>query len=91
MKTITKLTLIGITTALLATGGAFANDSEWATFQSGNAMVTYHRPAQNEATVALHAYGKGIGRANRKAQDSALRVAHFPTTQGAASYFAPAE
>jgi hypothetical protein len=91
MKTITQLTLIGLTTALLATGGAFANDSEWATFQSGNARVTYRRPAHNEATVALHAHGQGIGRAIAKAKDGELRFEHFPTTQGAVSYFAPAE
>ena len=91
MKTIIKLTIIGITTALLATGGAFANDSGWATFESGNAMATYRRPAQNEATVALHAHGKGIGRTNGKAKNGELRLETFPTTQGSVSYFAPAE
>jgi hypothetical protein len=91
MKTITKLALIGIATASLITGSALANSSEWATFQSGNATVTYRRPAQKEATVALSANRKGIERAMAKTKDSASRFETFPTAHGAASYFAPAE
>lgn len=91
MKTITKLALTGITAALLSTGVAFANDSEWATFQTGNATVTYRRPAQNEATVGVNARGKGIGRATGKTKAGKLSFNYFPTAQGPVSYFAPAE
>jgi len=91
MKTITKLVLTGITTALLTTGGAFASDSEWATFQEGNATVTYRRPAQDETTVAVNAHGKAIGRAPGKTKAGKLRSNYFQTSQGSVSYFSPAE
>ena len=91
MKTITKLALTGISTALLFTGGVFADDSEWATFQTGNAVVTYRRPVQREATVALNARGKAIGRARGKVKGGELRFIYFPTAHGTVSYFAPSE
>jgi hypothetical protein len=79
MKTITKLALMGLATAILATGSALANDWEWATFQEGNSTVTYRRPVQNQTTVAV------------KANDAKLHVYRFQTANGQVSYLAPAE
>jgi len=90
MKTITKLALTVLATAVFATGGAFANDSQWATFQSGNATVTYRRPAQKEATVALKAHDEAIGRAKRAVKTGELRFNYIQTAQGPVSYFSPA-
>lgn len=91
MKTITKLALMGLATAILATGSALANDWEWATFQEGNSTVTYRRPVQNQTTVAVNAHGKAIGNANGKANDAKLHVYRFQTANGQVSYLAPAE
>jgi hypothetical protein len=91
MKTIAKLAITGLTTALLTTGAAFADNSEWATFSTGNATVTYRRPTPEQATVALKVHSKAIGRANAAAKSSALRSISFQTANGPVSYFAPAE
>jgi hypothetical protein len=91
MKTITKLALTGLATAIFATGSALAADYEWATFQEGNATVTYRRPVQNQTTVAVSAHGKAIGSANGKAKEGKIRVHRFQTGNGQVSYLAPAE
>ncbi len=91
MKTITKLVLTGLATAIFATGSALADGGEWATLQSGNATVTYRRPAPYQATVAVSAHGKVIGSANGKAKESKLRVYRLQTGNRYVSYLAPAE
>jgi len=91
MKTITKLALTGLAAAILSTGSALATDYEWATFQEGNSTVTYRRPVQNEATVAVNASGKAIGTANEKAKGRKLRLYRFQTANGRDSYLAPAQ
>lgn len=91
MKTATKLALAGLATAMFATGGAFAADSEWVTFRSGNATATYRRPMQHEATVAVSAHGKAIGSETGKAKEGQLHVYRLQTANGYVSYLAPAE
>lgn len=91
MKTIAKLALTGLTAVLLTTGSALADNSEWVTFSTGNATVTYRRPTQEHATIALKAHGKAIDRANAAAKSSELRSNSFRTANGSVSYFAPSE
>jgi hypothetical protein len=91
MKTITKLALTSLATAMFATGSAFANDTEWATFNHLHGSVTYIRPVQKEATVAVYAHGKTVRSANSTAQRGEVRLNQITTAHGPVSYFAPVE
>jgi hypothetical protein len=93
MKTTTKLALASIT-AVLFTGGAFANDAERNAIDNHHGVVTYYaRPAQqqHEATVAVFTGGKAVRRPQAKVERDALAFKEVSTPHGTISYFAPAE
>ncbi|MEI9894639.1 MAG: hypothetical protein WDN28_12315 [Chthoniobacter sp.] len=92
MKSITKLTLAGITTALFATGGAFANDAEGRTIDNHHGSVTYlSRPAQTPVTIAFAGHVKAAQSGTEKVKRVEARFHEVSTPHGTVNYFAPTE
>ena len=92
MKTITKLSLAAVATTLLATAGAFANDTELRAIDNHHGSVLYlSRPAQKEITVAFGGHAKVATRASQPVPRSEVRLRQVSTPHGTVSYFAPAE
>lgn len=92
MKTIAKLSFAGIATALLATAGAFANDSEPRMIDNHHGSVTYlGRPVQKEATIAFGGHAEAASRVSVKVARDDVRLREVSTPHGTVSYFAPAE
>ncbi len=91
MKPITKLALAGITAALLATGSAFANDTELRTVDNHHGTVTYFaRPAQTQGTIAFAGHAKVAPRSTGTVSRDEGGFREIATPHGTVNYFAPA-
>jgi len=92
MKTLAKLSFTGIATALLATAGAFANDTETRAVDNHHGSVIYlSRPAQKEATMAFGGHSTAASLTSQKVTRDGVHLRQVSTPHGTVSYFAPTE
>lgn len=92
MKTISRLTLAGLTAALVIPAGALASDTEWMAIDNHHGSVTYYRrPMPKETTVAFYGHGKGLGHKDQKTTRSDVSARSTSTPQGGpVTYYGPA-
>jgi hypothetical protein len=92
MKTISKLTLAGLTAALVIPVGALASDTERIAIDNHHGSVTYyHRPMPRETTVAFYGNEKGLGHRDQTSTRSDVRAMSTSTPQGGpVTYYGPA-
>jgi hypothetical protein len=95
MKTVTQFALTGLATMLLATGSAFAGESEVRTIDNHHGATTYlpRNTTQRSVTVGFYNQrtGKGVGRVNREAKPNQGAYRDVTTPHGTVTYYAPAE
>jgi hypothetical protein len=93
MKTITKLTLAGISAALF-TASAIGNDTVQA-IDNHHGAVTYLRSTQQEGqrgvTIGVYTGRKAVGFAPAQVERQPVTFHQVSTPHGTVSYFAPAE